>query len=133
MLTNCFSGVACGNIDVNVYSIVGSRSYLLDQFPIGALPLADTHVRSDGRVARCPAPEQQCRRDPRTSVSPTGTRELTEAEAQRPWLGASTRVPSVHTANSRSRPLVEARRATGQTSPGVEAGADLMDDLGEVT
>jgi hypothetical protein len=32
VLTNCFSGSACGNITVNVYSIVGSRSYLVDQF-----------------------------------------------------------------------------------------------------
>lgn len=35
VLTNCFSGAACGNIQVNVYSIVGSRSYLLDQFSMG--------------------------------------------------------------------------------------------------
>jgi hypothetical protein len=34
VLTNCFSGGSCANIDVNVYSIVGSRSYLLDQFPM---------------------------------------------------------------------------------------------------
>ena len=35
VLTNCFSGGACGNIQVNIYSIVGSRSYLLDQFAMG--------------------------------------------------------------------------------------------------
>ncbi len=35
VLTNCFSGAACANIDVNVYSIVGGRSYLLDQFVMG--------------------------------------------------------------------------------------------------
>ena len=34
VMTNCFSGGACANISVNVYSIVGSRSYLLDQFPM---------------------------------------------------------------------------------------------------
>ncbi len=34
VMTNCFSGGACGNIAVNVYSIVGNRSYLLDTFPM---------------------------------------------------------------------------------------------------
>ena len=34
VMTNCSSGGACANISVNVYSIVGSRSYLLDQFPM---------------------------------------------------------------------------------------------------
>jgi hypothetical protein len=43
VLTNCFSGAACGNIDVNVYSIVGSRSYLLDQFQMGNF-LSQTHA-----------------------------------------------------------------------------------------
>lgn len=32
VMTNCFAGSTCANIDVNVYSIVGSRSYLVDQF-----------------------------------------------------------------------------------------------------
>ncbi len=34
VMTNCFSGGACANITVNVYSIVGSRSYLVDTFPM---------------------------------------------------------------------------------------------------
>jgi hypothetical protein len=32
VMTNCFAGSDCANILVRVYSIVGSRSYLLDQF-----------------------------------------------------------------------------------------------------
>ena len=34
VMTNCFVGGACANIAVNVYSIVDSRSYLLDTFPM---------------------------------------------------------------------------------------------------
>ena len=34
VMTNCFAGGACANITVRVYSIVGSRSYLIDQFPM---------------------------------------------------------------------------------------------------
>ncbi len=34
VMTNCFSGGACANIAVNVYSIVGTRSYLIDTFPM---------------------------------------------------------------------------------------------------
>jgi hypothetical protein len=34
VMTNCFAGGDCANIAVNVYSIVGSRSYLIDQFPM---------------------------------------------------------------------------------------------------
>ena len=32
VMTNCFAGGACANITVRVYSIVGARSYLVDQF-----------------------------------------------------------------------------------------------------
>jgi hypothetical protein len=34
VLTNCFEGATCGNILVRVYSIVGGRSYLVEQFPM---------------------------------------------------------------------------------------------------
>jgi hypothetical protein len=34
VMTNCFAGGACANITVNVYSIVGNRSYLVDRFPM---------------------------------------------------------------------------------------------------
>ena len=34
VMANCFSGSACANIAVNVYAIVGSRSFLIDTFPM---------------------------------------------------------------------------------------------------
>jgi hypothetical protein len=34
VMANCFAGGACGNIAVNVYAIVGNRSYLIDTFPM---------------------------------------------------------------------------------------------------
>jgi hypothetical protein len=34
VLTNCFDGAACANILVRVYTVVGGRSYLVDQFPM---------------------------------------------------------------------------------------------------
>ena len=34
VMTNCFAGSDCANITVRVYSIVGTRSYLVDQFPM---------------------------------------------------------------------------------------------------
>ena len=34
VMTNCFLGGACANIIVRVYTVVGNRSYLVDQFPM---------------------------------------------------------------------------------------------------
>jgi hypothetical protein len=34
VMTNCFVGAACANINVRVYTVVGNRSYLVDQFPM---------------------------------------------------------------------------------------------------
>jgi hypothetical protein len=34
VMANCFAGGACANIAVNVYAIVGGRSYLIDTFPM---------------------------------------------------------------------------------------------------
>ena len=34
VMTNCFAGGACANIDVRVYSIIGNRSYFVDDFPM---------------------------------------------------------------------------------------------------
>ena len=41
--TNCFAGGDCANILVRVYSIAGSRSFLIDQFPMQNF-LAQTRV-----------------------------------------------------------------------------------------
>ena len=40
---NCFAGGDCANILVRVYSIAGSRSFLIDQFPMQNF-LAQTRV-----------------------------------------------------------------------------------------
>ena len=34
VLTNCFAGATCGNILVRVYTTVGGRSYLVEEFPM---------------------------------------------------------------------------------------------------
>jgi hypothetical protein len=43
VMTNCFSGADCGDINVRVYTVVGNRSYLIDQFPMQSF-LAVTRV-----------------------------------------------------------------------------------------
>ncbi len=34
VMTNCFAGGQCANINVRIYNTVGGRSYLIDQFPM---------------------------------------------------------------------------------------------------
>lgn len=43
VLTNCFLGATCGSVVVRVYTIVGGRSYLVEQFPMQSF-VADTRV-----------------------------------------------------------------------------------------
>ena len=43
VVSNCFVGATCGNVLVRIYTIVESRSYLLEQFPMQSF-VADTRV-----------------------------------------------------------------------------------------
>ena len=43
VLTNCFLGATCASVVVRVYTIVGGRSYLVEQFPMQSF-VADTRV-----------------------------------------------------------------------------------------
>lgn len=43
VMTNCFLGATCGGVVVRVYTIVGGRSYLVEQFPMQSF-VADTRV-----------------------------------------------------------------------------------------